>query len=147
MHKVKHKFYRWDIRPISNKWLDHWKVVTKVFRYLSGTKEYMLTYRGSNHLEVIGYYDSDFDGYVNSRKFIFGYLFMLVGWAISWKSENETIITTFTMEAKFMACFEATNKTLWFRNFIFGLKIIDNIHRLLKINCDNFVVVYREKKK
>lgn len=46
-----------------------------------------------------------------------------------------------------MACFEATNKTLWFRNFIFGLKIIDNIHRLLKVYCDNFVGVYREKKK
>ena len=41
----------------SNPRLDHWKTAKKVLRYLQGTKENMLTYRKSNHLEVIGHSD------------------------------------------------------------------------------------------
>ncbi|KAL0539955.1 hypothetical protein IC582_024177 [Cucumis melo] len=39
----------------SNPGMDHWKAAKKVLRYLQGTKDYMLTYKRSDHLEVIGY--------------------------------------------------------------------------------------------
>ena len=61
----------------SNPGLDHWKAATKVLRYLQGTKEYMLTYRRSDYLEVIGYSDSDYAGCVDTRKFTCGYLYLL----------------------------------------------------------------------
>ena len=44
----------------SNLGLDSWKAAKKVLRYLQGTKEYMLTYRRSDRIEVIGYLDSHF---------------------------------------------------------------------------------------
>jgi hypothetical protein len=44
----------------SNPGMDHWKAAKKVMRYLQGTKDYMLTFKRSDHLEVIGYSDSDF---------------------------------------------------------------------------------------
>ncbi|XP_052110338.1 secreted RxLR effector protein 161-like [Arachis duranensis] len=69
-----------------NPGLDQWKAAKKVLRYLQGTKEHMLTYRRSNHLEAIGYSDSDFAGCVDTRKSTFGYLYLLAGGAISWKS-------------------------------------------------------------
>jgi len=70
----------------SNPGLDHWKVAKKVLRYLQGTKDHMLTYKRSNHLEVIGYTYSDFTGCVDTQKSTFGYVYLLVGGAISWKS-------------------------------------------------------------
>ena len=66
----------------SNLGMDHWKVAKKVLRYLQGMKEHMLTYRKSDHLEVIGYSDSDFVGCVDTRKSTFGYTFLLAGGAI-----------------------------------------------------------------
>ncbi|KAL5577856.1 hypothetical protein UlMin_019555 [Ulmus minor] len=69
----------------SNPGLDHWKAAKKVLRYLQGTKDHMLSYRRSSHLEVIGYSDSDYAGCVGTRKSTFGYLFLLAGGAISWK--------------------------------------------------------------
>jgi len=102
----------------SNPGMDHWKATKKVMRYLQGTKDYMLTFKRSDHLEVIGYSDSDFAGCVDSRKSTFGYLFLLAGGAISWKSAKQTIIASSTMEAEFVACFEATIHGLWLRNFI-----------------------------
>jgi hypothetical protein len=63
----------------SNPRMDHWKVANKVMRYLQGTKDYMLTFKMSDYLEVIGYSDSDFAGSVDSRKSTFSYLFLLAG--------------------------------------------------------------------
>jgi len=67
----------------SNLGLEHWKAAKKVLRYLQGTKNHMPTYGKSDHLEVIGYTDSDFAGYVDTRKSTFGYVYLLAGGAIS----------------------------------------------------------------
>jgi len=129
----------------SNPGMDHWKAAKKVMRYLRGTKDYMLTSKRSNHLEVIGYSDSDFVGCVDSRKSTFSYLFLLAGGAISWKSAKQTIIASSTMEAEFVACFEATVHGLWLQNFISGLGIVDTITKPLKIYCDNSAAVFFSK--
>jgi hypothetical protein len=50
----------------SNPGMDHWKATKKVMRYLQGTKDYMLTFKRSNHLKVVGYSDLDFAGCVDS---------------------------------------------------------------------------------
>jgi len=52
----------------SNPGLDNWKAVKKVLRYLQGTNDHMLTYKRSDHFEMIGYTDSDFAGCVDTRK-------------------------------------------------------------------------------
>ncbi|XP_059288714.1 secreted RxLR effector protein 161-like [Lycium ferocissimum] len=81
----------------SNPGLDHWRAAKKVLRYLQGTKDYMLMYKRSEDLEVIGYSDSHYAGYVDSRKSTSGYIFMLADGAISWRSAKQTLITTSTM--------------------------------------------------
>ncbi|XP_052728444.1 secreted RxLR effector protein 161-like [Vigna angularis] len=129
----------------SNPGMDHWKAAKKVLRYLQGTKEYMLTYRKSDHLEMVGYSDSDYAGCVDSRKSTFGYVYLLAGGAISWKSAKQSVIATSTMEAEFMACFEATVHALWLRNFVSRLGIIDSIARPIRIYCYNSAAVFFSK--
>jgi hypothetical protein len=129
----------------SNPGREHWKAAKKVLRYLHGTKDYMLMYRRSNELEVIGYSDSDFAGCIDTRKSTFGYLFMLAQGTISWKSAKQTIVASSTMEAEFVACFEATVHALWLRNFISGLAVVDTISKPLQIYCDNSAAVFFSK--
>ncbi|XP_070026363.1 secreted RxLR effector protein 161-like [Nicotiana sylvestris] len=109
----------------SNPGIDHWKAAKKVLRYLKGTKDYMHIYRKSKHLEVVGYSDSDFAGCIDTRKSMFGYLFQLAEGEISSKSAKQSVIATSTMEAEFVACFEATIHALWLRNFISGRGVVD----------------------
>ena len=85
----------------SNPGMDHWKAAKKVLRYLQGTKDYMLMYRKSDQLEAIGYTDSDYAGCVDTRKSTFGYIFLLAGGVVSWKSGKQSVIATSTMEAEF----------------------------------------------
>ncbi|XP_052193791.1 secreted RxLR effector protein 161-like [Diospyros lotus] len=129
----------------SNPWLDHWKAAKKFFKYLQGTKDHMLTYRRFDHLKVIGYSYSDFAGCVGTRKSTFGYLFLLAGGAISWKSAKQSVIVASMMKAEFVACFEATIHGSWLQNFILGLRIVDSIAKLLKIYYDNSTVVFFSK--
>ena len=56
-------------------------------------------YKQTDNLDVIGYLDSDFAGYVDSRKSTSGYIFMMASGAISWRSVKPTLTATSTMEA------------------------------------------------
>ena len=67
----------------SNPRLDNWKATKKVVIYLKGTKDYKLTYKQFDPLDVVGYLDSDFVNCLDSRKLTFGYVFLLAGEAIS----------------------------------------------------------------
>ncbi|XP_061359608.1 secreted RxLR effector protein 161-like [Gastrolobium bilobum] len=67
----------------SNPGVDHWKAAKKAMRYLQGTKEYMLMFRRTDNLEVIGYSDSDYASCIDSRKSTSGYIFMLSLWRLS----------------------------------------------------------------
>ena len=67
----------------SNLGIDHWKAAKKVMKHLQGTKDYMLMYRQTDNLEVIGYSDSDYAGCIDSRKSTSGYVFMLADGVVS----------------------------------------------------------------
>ena len=66
-----------------------------------------------------------------------GYVFTLAGGAISWKSSKQTVTTSSTMYAEFVACYETTGQVNWLKKFISGLKVVDDIKRPLKLYCDN----------
>ena len=87
-------------------------------RYLQRTKDYMLTYRRSNHLEIVGYSDSNFAGCLDSKRSTSSNIFMLAGGVVSWKSVKQTFIASSTIEAEFIVCYEASNHGIWLWNFI-----------------------------
>jgi hypothetical protein len=105
----------------------------------------MLTFRKTDNLEVIDYSDSDFSGCVDGKKSTLGYIFMLAGGSISWKSAKQSIIASCTMQAEFVACYEAIGQAVWLKNFIPGLQVIDNIAMPLTLLYDNEVVVFFSK--
>ena len=66
-----------------------------------------------------------------------GYIYMLARGAISWRSTKQTLVAYSTMEAKFIACFKASDHGIWLQNFVIRLRILGGIERPLKIYCDN----------
>ena len=59
--------------------VDHWKATKRVMRYLKRTKDFMLTYRRSDSLDIFGYFDFDFAGCQDRKRSTSGYVFMLAG--------------------------------------------------------------------
>lgn len=59
--------------------------------------------------------------------------------------KKQSITASSTMEAEFVACFEASSHALWLRNFISGLGVVDSIAKPLRIYCDNTAAVFFSK--
>ena len=77
----------------SNHRPEYWTAVKHIFKYLRRTKDYMLTYGGSNLIPV-GYTYSDFMLDMDSRKSIFEYVFTLKGAIVSWRSIKQRVLLT-----------------------------------------------------
>ena len=133
------------VRYQSNPGMDHWRAAKKVMRYLQGTKDYMLMYRQTDNLDLVGYSNADFASCVDSHKSTSGYIFIVAGGAISWRSVKQTLIATSSMEAKFVSCFEATSQGVGLKSFIYGLRVMDSISRPLRIFFDNSAAVFLAK--
>ena len=91
---------------------------------------------------MVGFSDSDYAGCVDDKKFTSGYIFMMDEGAVSWKSVKKTLTPSSTMEVEYMPCYEATCHTIWLRNFISTLEVVQSISRPLKLFYDNSAAVY-----
>ena len=131
----------------SNPRYEHWVAGKKVLRYLQRTKSHMLVYRQVEDLKLVGFSDSDFAGnYPDSKKSTCGYVFMLAGGAIAWKTMKQTLVSTSTMQAEFIAVYETVCEGLWIRNFLMQTKVLSHIVAgTLVIYCDNEAAVFFSK--
>jgi hypothetical protein len=117
--------------------ISHWNGIKKGLRYIQGTKSLMLTYERSDSLKIVGYSDSDFAGCLDTDRSTSGYVFKLAGGAISWSSSKHAVMTSSTMYAEFVACYEAVGQAMWLKKFVSGLRVVDSIERPLKLYYDN----------
>lgn len=128
-------------RYLSNPSMQQWIAVKRVMCYLKRTRDFVLTYRKSDNLEIIGYSDSNFAGFPDSRRSTSGYIFLLARGVVSWKSSKQTLVDPSTMATEFVACFEASNHAIKLWNFVTSPHIFGSIGRPLKVYCDNNAVV------
>ena len=104
--------------------LSHWEAVKRVFRYLKGTRELWLGYRGKAK-ELLGYVDAD-GSMSEDRKAISGYAFIVNGGAVSWSAKRQELISLSTTESEYIAATYATKEALWLRTLIsqlFGITL------------------------
>ena len=94
----------------------HWEAVKRIFWYLSGTRDYTLTYGGERH-NLVGYTDADGASQDHHRA-ISGYAFLIDGGAISWSSRKQELVTLSTVEAEYMAVTHAAKECIWLRRLI-----------------------------
>ncbi|MCO5579842.1 hypothetical protein L7F22_033704 [Adiantum nelumboides] len=109
-------------RYMSNPEKKHWEAVKGIMRYLKHTKSIPICY-GSHDLSVRGYTDSDYAGDLDKRRSTSGYVFTLVGGAISWRSQLQDCITQSTTEAEYVAANEACKEDIWLGRLVADLGI------------------------
>ena len=100
----------------------HWTAVKRVFRYLHSTRHQGILYNGKQGVDVIGYADSDYAGCTSSRKSTSGYVFLLAGGAVSWKSKKQTVVATSSCEAEYIASCVATKEAIWLSRLLADLQ-------------------------
>nr|GEU84582.1 hypothetical protein [Tanacetum cinerariifolium] len=66
-----------------------------------------------------------------------GYVFVLNGGAVDWKSSKQSIFATSSAEAEYIAAFDAFKEAVWVRKFISGLGFVLTIEEPISVYCDN----------
>ena len=108
-------------RFCANPTKEHWTAVKRILRYLNGTIKLGLLYRESTSVKIPGYTDADWAGDVGDRKSTSGYMFLLGGAAISWKSNKQTCLALSTAEAEYVALSTAAQEAIWLQQLMSDL--------------------------
>ncbi|XP_048433043.1 isoleucine--tRNA ligase, chloroplastic/mitochondrial-like [Pyrus x bretschneideri] len=73
------------------------------------------------------------------------YVFMLAGGAVPWKSAKHGEVAMSTMQAEYVACYEATSQVVWLKNFISSINVVKSIARPIQLWCDNKAAVFHAR--
>nr|GFB03903.1 hypothetical protein [Tanacetum cinerariifolium] len=87
----------------------HWTTVKNILKYLRNTKDMFLT----------------------------GYVFVLNGGVVDWKSAKQIVFATSSAEAEYIAAFDAFKEAVWVRKFISELDVVPTIEEPISMYCDN----------
>ena len=94
----------------------HWEAVKRIYHYLKGTRDLVLTYGGDKR-GLVGYVDAD--GVLQEhRRAISGYIFMVDGGAVSWSSKKQELVTLSTAEAEYVTQTHAAKEAIWLRQLL-----------------------------
>ncbi|GKB73058.1 hypothetical protein Tco_0934470 [Tanacetum coccineum] len=117
----------------------HWTTVKNILKYLRNTKDMFLVYGGDlkRELRVSCYTDAGYLTDADDLKSQTGYVFVLNGGAVDWKSAKQSIFATSSAEAEYIAAYDASKEAVWVRKFIYGLGVVPTIEEPISMYCDN----------
>jgi len=116
----------------------HWMAVKNILKYLRRTKEMFLVYGGlEEDLCVKCYTDASFQTDRDDSRSQSGYVFIMNGGAIAWKSSKQNVVAQSTTESEYVAASEAAQEAAWMKKFIADLGVVPAIQDPIEIFCDN----------
>ena len=95
----------------------HWAAVKRILRYLRGTMDVGLLFNPRD-ISLTGYCDADWAGDLDNRRSTTGYIFVIGGVPVSWKSKRQQTVALSTAEAEYMALSDASREVTWLRRIL-----------------------------
>jgi hypothetical protein len=84
--------------------------------------------RGSGiGFSVIGYVDLDYSGDLDKRRFLTGYVFILLGCATSWKATLQSTVALSITEAEYMVAAKAMEVAIWLIGLVGDLQLQESV--------------------
>ena len=102
---------------------EHWQAAKRVMRYLAGTKGQGLHYRRRRDgepavLQAEAYADADHAGDVHDRRSVTGYVVLMAGAPVSWRSGKQDTIATSPAESELIAANACALELLYVRQWL-----------------------------
>jgi hypothetical protein len=95
----------------------HWEQAKRILRYVSGTKDYCLTFTGFISPEPLIWQDSSFADDVDRRSRN-GFVTMMSGGSVSWSSRLQNNVALFTSKAEYMALTSSSQEAMFLRQLL-----------------------------
>ncbi|GJX54321.1 hypothetical protein Tco_0282690 [Tanacetum coccineum] len=96
-----------------------------------------VSYASAVELKVFCYTDAGYLTDVDDLKSQTEYVFVLNGGVVDWKSAKQSIFATSSVEAEYIAAYDASKEVVWVRKFFSGLGVVPTIEEPISMYCDN----------
>ncbi|KAK1414173.1 hypothetical protein QVD17_29914 [Tagetes erecta] len=116
----------------------HMNAIIRVLRYLKATPGQGILLPKSGGTDLVAYSDSDWLGCPDTRRSRTGYLLLLGGAPVSWKSKKQSVVSRSSAEAEYRAMASTVSEILWMRWLLKELGFPQN--RPTTLFCDNLAV-------
>ncbi|XP_023765083.1 uncharacterized mitochondrial protein AtMg00810-like [Lactuca sativa] len=120
---------------VSDPRTNHWHATMRVLRYLKTSLGQGILLPREGSLDLVAYSDSNWLGCPYSRRSRTGYLLLLGGAPISWKSKKQSVVSRSSAEAEYQAMATTVSEILWVRWLLSELGI--NVREATPLFCDN----------
>nr|GEW56882.1 retrotransposon protein, putative, Ty1-copia subclass [Tanacetum cinerariifolium] len=109
----------------------YWVAVKHILKYLRNTRDMFLVYGGKPDikLNVTGFCDASWQCDKDDTKSQTGYVFVINGGAVDWKTKKQTTIAMHSAQAEYAAASEAALEAVWIRNFVGDLGVMPSINK------------------
>jgi hypothetical protein len=113
----------------------HVLAVTRIFRYLKGTKEFGLWYPKGKYISLISYTDANWVGCIDDRRSTNGSSFYLGECLTSWLRKKQSSISLSTTEAEYIAVATCCTQVIWMKQTLTYIQV--EYDEPIPIYCDN----------
>nr|GFC41243.1 retrotransposon protein, putative, Ty1-copia subclass [Tanacetum cinerariifolium] len=120
-----------------------WVAVKHILKYLRNTRDMFLVYgdKPDTVLDVIGFCDASWQCDKDYTKSHMGYVFVVNGGAVDWKSKKQTTIAMHSAQAEYVAASEVAMEAVWIRKFVGDLGVMPSINKPINMYCDNYAAI------
>ncbi|KAH9764120.1 retrovirus-related pol polyprotein from transposon RE1 [Citrus sinensis] len=113
----------------------HWVACKRVLRYLKNTMNMCLSFKKSEHLDLIAYTDADWATDPDDRRSISGYCVYLGDNLVAWSSRKQGMVARSTAESEYRAMALCSTEITWINSLLGELKMeVENVPIIL---CDS----------
>ncbi|KAI3494584.1 hypothetical protein L1887_40716 [Cichorium endivia] len=120
---------------VANPRQTHMEALTRVLRYLKGTAGQGILLPKAGEPVLTAFCDSDWLGCPYTRRSRTGYLLMLGGAPISWKTKKQSVVSRSSAEAEYRAMASTVSEILWVLWLLKDLQV--HINDTTALYCDN----------
>lgn len=99
-----------------------WEGLKRIIRYLQGTKNLGLWFKGQTDTVLVGYADASWANCID-RKSVSGYLFKTYGDLVVWASRKQRTVAQSSTEAEYIAIASAGTEYLWLIQLLAEMKV------------------------
>nr|GFB25171.1 retrotransposon protein, putative, Ty1-copia subclass [Tanacetum cinerariifolium] len=121
----------------------HLVAVKHILKYLRNTRDMFLMYAGkpNTELDVTSFCDTSWQCDKRDTKSQMGYVFVVNGGAVDWKSKKQTTIAMHSAQAEYVAASEAAMEAVWIRKFVEDLGMMPSLNKPINMYCDNSAAI------
>jgi hypothetical protein len=120
---------------LSKPTVNPYNAACRVIRYLKHNPGRGLLFPRHSDLQIFGFIDADWAGYLDTRKSTTGYCFFIGSSLVSWKAKKQTTVSRSSSEAEYRALSSATCELQWVLYLLADLKI--QLTKVPILYCDN----------